>query len=407
MGLSRRLSETFWRSVTKTRWRPILVASLLCAALAWWLPRYKLWEAHYHGRPSSFWAGVLIADRRAIGTKRVVPKGAAAGLADSLDRQFNHLDSGRQIPDPDLLPVLSELLNHPNRDVRRAAAGRMWRYGENGFRQVLPVFLEVLERNPDPKERQAVAWMIGTLGNEYPNAIGPAIPDLLRCCDRETDKSVRDAMALGFRMIDPKSTKWPPFVCEFPTRDAKYGMRFNSSGPQRYVSGFKPGSPAAVLEPSAPSGSGCVLELPIDAGPSLLTCVALNFASPKNLEMSVSLKVVSGRLEQGGGLLWRMQDADNYYALGVDPLHGRLRLYKVVAGQCTRLCGANGLRVDPGKWHRLSVRHFGDRIECSLDEISYLQVTDASFTKAGEVGLWTRLDARTYFDGLQVDDYGN
>jgi hypothetical protein len=102
-----------------------------------------------------------------------------------------------------------------------------------------------------------------------------------------------------------------------------------------------------------------------------------------------------------------MQDADNYYALGVDPLHGRLRLYKVVAGQCTRLCGADGLSVDPGKWHRLSVRHFGDRIECSLDEISYLQVTDASITRAGEVGLWTRLDARTYFDGLQVDDYGN
>ena len=49
----------------------------------------------------------------------------------------------------------------------------------------------------------------------------------------------------------------------------------------------------------------------------------------------------------------------------------------------------------------------GDKIECYLDGKKELEGTDKTFTGAGKVGLWTKADARTRFDGFTVKDVGN
>ena len=43
-----------------------------------------------------------------------------------------------------------------------------------------------------------------------------------------------------------------------------------------------------------------------------------------------------------------------------------------------------------------------NEIVCSLNGKTYLEAKDDTFTKAGKVGLWTKADARTYFDDFRA-----
>jgi hypothetical protein len=61
-----------------------------------------------------------------------------------------------------------------------------------------------------------------------------------------------------------------------------------------------------------------------------------------------------------------------------------------------------GPPVPAGQWHVLTVKHTGDRIECYLDGKKRLEARDDTLPKAGKVGVWTKADAQTYFDDLQV-----
>ena len=46
---------------------------------------------------------------------------------------------------------------------------------------------------------------------------------------------------------------------------------------------------------------------------------------------------MAGKLDQGGGPVWRYQDANNYYVARMNPLEDNYRVYKVVAGKRTQL----------------------------------------------------------------------
>jgi hypothetical protein len=113
--------------------------------------------------------------------------------------------------------------------------------------------------------------------------------------------------------------------------------------------------------------------------------------------ISVSVRADEGRVDQGGGLVWRVRDARNYYVCRVNPLESNYRVYVVKDGVrrqlATALCA-----VETGSWHRLEVEHVGDRITCWTDGRKLLEATDATLTEAGGVGLWTKADALTSFD---------
>lgn len=128
--------------------------------------------------------------------------------------------------------------------------------------------------------------------------------------------------------------------------------------------------------------------------------------SYKDLTLSVRARPVSGEVDQGFGLVWRYQDANNYYIARMNPLEDNFRVYKVVAGKRIQLDTKEGLKVSAGTWHMLSVRHVDDTIVCSLDGKKYLEATDSTFTKAGKIGLWTKADAQSHFDGLHAIDLG-
>src|SRR5262249_14797207 len=161
-----------------------------------------------------------------------------------------------------------------------------------------------------------------------------------------------------------------------------------------------------VADDTAPSKTGYALaQTSADCDALFNLCVAEG-GSFKDVEISVAFKAVKGEKDQGGGVVWRYLDANNYYVARMNPLEDNFRVYKVVAGKRAPEFQSVEVKVKPGEWHTLKVVMKGDHIECFLDGKKHLDVKDATFKDAGKVGLWTKADAQTHFDDFQARDAG-
>src|SRR5262245_5555253 len=157
-----------------------------------------------------------------------------------------------------------------------------------------------------------------------------------------------------------------------------------------------------VADPTVPSKSGFALAQTAESpGPMFNLCVAEG-PKYKEVEVSVAFKAVKGKADQGGGIVWRYQDPNNYYVARMNPLESNYRVYKVVAGKRIQLETKEGLKVPAGEWHTLKIKMEGDRIECYLDGQKHLDASDATIKEAGRVGLWTKADAQTHFDDFKA-----
>lgn len=158
-----------------------------------------------------------------------------------------------------------------------------------------------------------------------------------------------------------------------------------------------------VEDKSAPSGARVLAQFA--KGPNALfnLCVA-DEVKLQDVELSTAFKAVDGKVDQGGGVVWRYIDVSNYYIARFNPLENNFRLYKVVDGKRIQLATKEGPKAPAGEWHTLAVRMKGDAIECSLNGKKELEAKDATFAKAGKIGLWTKADAQTYFDRLDAKE---
>ncbi len=118
-----------------------------------------------------------------------------------------------------------------------------------------------------------------------------------------------------------------------------------------------------------------------------------------DVHLRVKLLAISGKLDQGGGLLWRALDARNYYITRYNPLENNLRLYTVKNGRRKQLASAS-VTLPSRTWFTLYATMKGDHIQVRLGGKQLLDVHDKTFPKAGRIGLWTKADARTHFSGL-------
>jgi hypothetical protein len=157
-----------------------------------------------------------------------------------------------------------------------------------------------------------------------------------------------------------------------------------------------------VADRTAPSKKGYVLAQTA-AGPSALfnLCVATD-TNYKDVDVSVAFKAVRGKRDQGGGIVWRYQDHNNYYIARMNPLEDNYRLYRVVKGKRIQMETKEDLKVPVGEWHTLRITMTGNQIACYLDGKKYLEAKDDTYTRAGKIGLWSKADAQTYFDDLKI-----
>jgi hypothetical protein len=121
----------------------------------------------------------------------------------------------------------------------------------------------------------------------------------------------------------------------------------------------------------------------------------------QNLILSVRIKSVEGDEDQGGGLVWRYIDNNNYYIARCNPLENNFRLYRVVNGNRKQLKSID-CAIKKGVWFTMSVEMKGNNISCSLNSIKMIETTDDTFKSPGQIGMWTKADAVTYFDDLNI-----
>jgi hypothetical protein len=157
-----------------------------------------------------------------------------------------------------------------------------------------------------------------------------------------------------------------------------------------------------VADDTAPSKSGFALAQTAEGPGGLFNLCVLDDGKYKDVEAIVSFRAVKGKLDQGGGIVWRYQDADNYYVCRMNPLEDNFRVYKVVDGKRAKEFQSADVKVPAGEWHTIKVKQEGEHIECFLDGKKLLDVKDAAITKEGKVGLWTKADAQTHFDQFKV-----
>lgn len=158
-----------------------------------------------------------------------------------------------------------------------------------------------------------------------------------------------------------------------------------------------------VKDETAPSKSGQALAQTAASPRALFNLCVEQKLVARDVEISVEFKAVKGKVDQGGGLVWRYQDANNYYVARMNPLEDNYRLYKVIDGKRTQLATTEDNVVVPeNSWQRLTIRHAGSKITCFLDGKKLLEAEDNAIAKAGKIGLWTKADAQTYFDQLIV-----
>lgn len=157
-----------------------------------------------------------------------------------------------------------------------------------------------------------------------------------------------------------------------------------------------------VEDKSSPSKAGYALAQTAESPGAMFNLCVAEETSFKDVEVSVAFKANAGKRDQGGGVVWRYQDANNYYVARMNPLEDNFRVYKVVGGKRSAEFQNAEVKIPAGEWHALSVKMVGDKIECSVDGKKYLEATDDAFTKAGKAGLWTKADAQTSFDNFRV-----
>lgn len=158
-----------------------------------------------------------------------------------------------------------------------------------------------------------------------------------------------------------------------------------------------------VADDTAPSKSGCVLSQTGESPNAAFNLCVVEDTRFDDVAISVAFKANKGKKDQGGGIVWRYIDANNYFISRFNPLEDNFRVYKVVAGKRIQLATKEEIKIPAGEWHSLSIKMVGPKIECSLDGKKLLEASDDTFPKAGKIGLWTKADAQSSFDQLKVE----
>jgi len=123
----------------------------------------------------------------------------------------------------------------------------------------------------------------------------------------------------------------------------------------------------------------------------------------RDFTFKTKFKIASGVVEQMAGLVFRFQNASNFYVTRVSALGKNIRFYKVVNGERPRDPIGVACNVAPGAWHELVVHCEGTHITIGLDGAPVMPtLEDMTFTE-GSLGFWTKSDAVTYFADADIN----
>jgi hypothetical protein len=161
-----------------------------------------------------------------------------------------------------------------------------------------------------------------------------------------------------------------------------------------------------VKDDSAPSRPNVLAQTSTDSTDYRFPLAIAEDTSYNDLSLSVKFKTISGKVDQGAGLVFRLEDKDNYYIVRANALENNYRLYRVVEGRRVQFAAAN-FKVTSNAWHEIKVEARAREFKCYYDGQLKITAQDGAFKEAGQIGLWTKADSVIYFDDFTVEDLGS
>jgi hypothetical protein len=120
-----------------------------------------------------------------------------------------------------------------------------------------------------------------------------------------------------------------------------------------------------------------------------------------NGEISVRFEGISGRIDQGAGILFNLKPNGDYLTVRANALENNLVLWKFEKGKRSSVKWIRNTPTATHQWHDLKVRIAGTKVEGYLDGKLYLEHILPE-PVAGRIGLWSKADSHMYFDNYTV-----
>jgi hypothetical protein len=121
----------------------------------------------------------------------------------------------------------------------------------------------------------------------------------------------------------------------------------------------------------------------------------------RNGEISVRFEGISGRIDQGAGILFNLKPNGDYLTVRANPLENNLVLWKFEKGKRSSVKWIRNTPTATRQWHDLKVRIADTKVEGYLDGKLYLEHV-LSEPVTGRIGLWSKADSHMYFNNYTV-----
>ena len=123
----------------------------------------------------------------------------------------------------------------------------------------------------------------------------------------------------------------------------------------------------------------------------------------RDADVSVRFNPMSGREDASAGIVFRFSEG-RYYVIRANALENNFNFYYYDHGR-REIAGTSVKAPALGHWHKLRVTAAGDRIQGWLNDQALIDRRDSRFV-SGSIGLWTKADSVTAFDGLTITPLG-
>jgi hypothetical protein len=122
----------------------------------------------------------------------------------------------------------------------------------------------------------------------------------------------------------------------------------------------------------------------------------------RNGEITVRFEGLSGRIDQGAGILFNLKPNGDYLTVRANCLENNLVLWKFEKGKRSSVKWVRNTPTPSHQWHELKVRIAGAKVEGFLDGKRYLEQMLPE-PVSGHIGLWSKADSRMYFEDFTVN----
>jgi len=116
--------------------------------------------------------------------------------------------------------------------------------------------------------------------------------------------------------------------------------------------------------------------------------------------VQVSVKPLSGVIDQAGGLAFAIRDWANYFVFRINALENNAVLFEFKNNKRFQ-CSEIETPIASGSWYTLRIETIGRMIQAYLNDLPVLEY-EAGRDLGGYVGLWTKADSVTLFKDLEI-----